>query len=367
MKLIWVSKLKGNEILAMPVLSSSEIVLMSDGTVMKKEYIEKLIELGVESVYVYEDEEVAKAEKTLNGETDADEIEQPKVYKIEETKEQSKEIVKSVLERHIYKHNSDLHVIADTAEKILDSVLSEPEVIDNITEIRNISTDMYTHCINVCALSTIMALRLKMNEKQVRNVSMGAILHDIGLRYISVPYINIDSTDLNDKDELEYKKHTVYGYSSVQEEKWLSDTSKEIILFHHEREDGSGYPFHQNGNHIKPEIKLVSVCDDFDSFISGIGSKKMKIYEAIEYIKVNTGTIYDATVAEKLLESVALYPVGIEVITNEGETGVVIKQNEITDRPILKMLKYADGSDYKKEVIKDLMKILTLFIVDTVE
>ena len=43
---------------------------------------------------------------------------------------------------------------------------------------------MYTQCINVCSLSTIMALRLKMSDKQVKNVSMGAMLHDIGLRYI---------------------------------------------------------------------------------------------------------------------------------------------------------------------------------------
>lgn len=94
------------------------------------------------------------------------------------------------------------------------TVIEEPEVITNITEMRNISTDMYTHCINVCALSTIMALRLKMSEKQVRNISIGAILHDIGLRYIKVPYMNTNETYMNVKDALEYKKHTIFGYSS---------------------------------------------------------------------------------------------------------------------------------------------------------
>ena len=67
---------------------------------------------------------------------------------------------------------------------------------------RNLSTDMYTHCINVCALSTIMALRLKMSERQVRNISIGAILHDIGLRYIKVPYMNTNETYMNTKDAL---------------------------------------------------------------------------------------------------------------------------------------------------------------------
>lgn len=113
-------------------------------------------------------------------------------------------------------------------------------------------------------------------------------------------------------------------------------------------------------------MRLVSVCDDFDSLVSGIGNRKMKIYEAIEYIKVHTGMEYDATIANKLLESVAVYPVGMNVMTNEGEIGVVVRQNRRNiDRPVIRMLRYADGTDYKEEVEKDLLKYLTVFIVDT--
>ena len=274
--------------------------------------------------------------------------------------------MKNVLENHIYKHNNDLKVLGKEAEKIIESVIEEPEVITNITEMRNLSTDMYTHCINVCALSTIMALRLKMSERQVRNISIGAILHDIGLRYIKVPYMNTNETYMNTKDALEYKKHTIFGYSSLQDEDWIPDIAKEIILLHHERIDGKGYPFQHKGEKIKTEVKLVSLCDDFDSLISGVGSPKLKIYEAIEYIKANQGIKYDAMMTDKLLESVAVYPVGIKVITSEGESGVVVRQNhKFTDRPVIKMLKHADGSEYEDNVEKDLMKYLTVFIIDT--
>ena len=355
MKFVKVDKLKANEVIAVPVLSSSDTILMQSDTILKDEYISKLMELNIDGVYI----------KNENQYENSIQIQE---YKVEETKTKSKEIVKSILERHIYKRSDDLKKIGEAAENILDSVISEPQVIRNITEIRNISTDMYTHCINVCSLSTIMAFRLKMSEKQIKNVAMGAMLHDIGLRYIAVPYNNIRMADMNSKDALEYKKHTVFGYSSLQQEEWLSDTVKEIILFHHERIDGSGYPFQQNGDKIKAEVKLVAVCDDFDSLISGIGNEKMKIYEAIEYIKVCAGTVYDASVTHKLLESIALYPVGIQVVTSEGEIGIVVRQNaDVTDRPVLRMCRHSDGSEYTDEVEKDLMKILTLFIVDTVE
>lgn len=364
-----VKHLKGDEILAVPVMTESETILIQSDTELKEEYIEKLKELDIDYVYVKEKTSNGYIVHAENKEQEQDRkrtVKGKKIYKLDETADKSRNIVADILDRHIYKHNDDLKVIGEAAENIIDSVLSDSDVLTNVTEIRNVSTDMYTHCINVCSLSTILAIKLKMTEKQVRNVAMGAILHDIGLKYIQVPYENISIEGMSYKDLLEYKKHTIYGYSSVQDVDWLSDTSKEIILLHHENVKGTGFPFQQRNGKLKAEVRLVSVCDDFDSLISGIGNRKMKIYEAIEYIKVHTGMEYDATIANKLLESVAVYPVGMNVLTNEGEIGVVVRQNkEVTDRPVIKMLRHADGTDYEKPVEKDLLKHLTVFIVDT--
>ncbi len=398
MKKVKVKSLKGNEILALPIVTDGGTVLIHADVELKPELINRAIRLGIKSLYIKDyPEEVINKENynhiVISSEDDYDDVYnegqdvsdsecadvknekkteynnkyiENHIYKVEETAINSRTIIKNVLEKHIYRHNSDLKIIGEQAENIIESVIEEPEVITNITEMRNISTDMYTHCINVCALSTIMALRLKMSEKQVRNISIGAILHDIGLRYIKVPYMNTNETYMNVKDALEYKKHTIFGYSSLQDEGWIPDIAKEIILLHHERIDGKGYPFQHKGDKIKTEVKLVSLCDDFESLISGVGSPKLKIYEAIEYIKANQGIKYDATITDKLLESVAVYPVGINVITSEGEMGVVVRQNhKFTDRPVIRMLKHADGSQYKDDVEKDLMEYLTLFIVDT--
>ncbi len=398
MKKVKVKSLKGNEILALPIVTDGGTVLIHADVELKPELINRAIRLGIKSLYIKDyPEEVINKENynhiVISSEDDYDDVYnegqdvsdsecadvknekkteynnkyiENHIYKVEETAINSRTIIKNVLEKHIYRHNSDLKIIGEQAEKIIESVIEEPEVITNITEMRNISTDMYTHCINVCALSTIMALRLKMSEKQVRNISIGAILHDIGLRYIKVPYMNTNETYMNVKDALEYKKHTIFGYSSLQDEGWIPDIAKEIILLHHERIDGKGYPFQHKGDKIKTEVKLVSLCDDFESLISGVGSPKLKIYEAIEYIKANQGIKYDATMTDKLLESVAVYPVGINVITSEGEMGVVVRQNhKFTDRPVIRMLKHADGSQYNDDVEKDLMEYLTLFIVDT--
>lgn len=92
----------------------------------------------------------------------------------------------------------------------------------------------------------------------------------------------------------------------------------------------------------------------------------MKIYEAIEYIRVNKGIRYDSTIANKFLDTVAAYPVGTEVITNDGERGVVVRQNkEAIDRPVIRICIHSDGSPYEEPKELDLLKVLTVFIVDT--
>ena len=196
MKQVSVDNLRENDILALPILSQADAVLIHADVPMTTELISRIRNLGTRTVYIKDDKEGILSDST----SDNEEEEYP--YKVEETAKNSRQVVKKILEKHIYKHNEELKVIVEEAQRILDSVLAEPEVVNNITEIRNVSTDMYTHCINVCALSTIMALRLKMSDKQVHNVSMGAILHDIGLRYINVPYVNINEDKMTPKGRI---------------------------------------------------------------------------------------------------------------------------------------------------------------------
>ena len=73
-------------------------------------------------------------------------------------------------------------------------------------------------------------------------------------------------------DMTEYMKHPVYGYSALKNETWISDISKKIILYHHERLDGMGYPL--KFRQLPIEVCIVNICDAFDEMICGIGHKQ---------------------------------------------------------------------------------------------
>ncbi len=351
MQYVHIDNLTGEETLSVPVVTSSDAILISEGTKLTSEYIQKLMDFNIQYVYI-----------------EAFKNQEQKIYSAYETYEESKKELRKALDKDIYKHNAELQKVTEQADKIINKITDEPDIINGLTEIRNISTDMYSHCINVCSLSTIMALRLRMTDEQVHNIAMGAILHDIGLKYITAPYIDIDIEEMSPQDRTEYCKHTVYGFNAIQNQSWLSDTAKEIILLHHENVDGSGYPFKYPDHRLSVEVKLVAVCDDFDAMISGIGRHKMKIYEAIEYIKVHSGIIYDRSAADKLLRTIAIYPVGVQVVLSNGDHGIVVRQNpQAPERPVVQLKLHKNGTEYKEEKILDLMNSLTLFIEDTVD
>lgn len=351
MKLRNVSDLKGGEYLAKPVCIGKDIILIYEGTCLKEEYINKLKELGVHYVYV-RDEDID------------DEIEEEKDVKKDTIVEDYREKVRNLLEHHLYSSRAELAELKDIANKIILDIMNEEEVVEQIENLKEHEADIYEHSINVCALSVLLAIRLKYDMETIHSIAVGSILHDIGFRYIPISYADKVMQELTRKDLNEFKKHTIYGYMAIEYEDWLTDESKDIILSHHERIDGSGYPLKIKD--IKETTKIVSICDEFDTHLCGICCKPMKTYQIIENLKAKRGIELEEKYINILLDFIALYPNGTKVMTNEGEIGIVIKQNStFKERPVLSIIKDKNGNTINKE--KDLLKHLNIFIENVID
>lgn len=350
-----IDQLEGGEVLAKHIVTESGFELMASGTVVRRDYIKRLKELNYEYVFIKEQG------------IDID-FEQPDYIVKKEVREKSIKDVKNVLERHIYKNSTDIEKLCQVADTIMNEVLNEKDVNEELTNIRKEGYDLYTHSINVCSLATVMGLKCGLSDKRIGQLAKGCLLHDIGLRYTTVEYEKISEESMALNDLKSYRKHVINGYEGIEEVKWLSETAKRIVLLHHERCDGSGYPFKNKDEDLEQEIKIASICETFDSMITGIGSEVYKIYEVIEYIKVHSIDYFDPEFVKILMHMVAMYPIGTKVITNEGEMGIVIGQNKETpERPIIKIITNESGNKIKFEKVIDLLESLTIFIVDTME
>jgi len=345
-----IKELTGDEVLARNIMTLDYKVILPMGVKVRREYIDKLQELGIEEVYVRDKEASAEEIVILRSEIE----------------ESVKETVKDVLERHTYRNNEELAELCEAADNIIFNILADDKVVDKIFDIKERIADIYEHSISVCSLSVLTALKMGVKISKIHNIGVGCLLHDIGLRYLTLNLYNHEVDTLKFRDQIEYMKHPAYGYSSLKDEKWISELSKNIILYHHERLDATGFPLRTK--EIPFECRIINVCDTFDEMICGIGCKRVKVYEAIEYLKNYKNAAFDGKIVDVFLSLMAVYPVGSRVLTNEGELAVVLAQNKgFQDRPVIRILKDRNGNDVKTETIIDLIKIHNIFIDKVIE
>jgi len=79
---------------------------------------------------------------------------------------------------------------------------------------------------------------MKIPQSKIHDIGVGCLLHDLGLRYITVNYTNRSIEEFSEAELAEYKKHPIYGYSALKDETWISDLSKDIILYHTHTTEG---------------------------------------------------------------------------------------------------------------------------------
>jgi len=352
MKVIPVESIRGGEILAKDLYLSSGAVLMSQGAVLRPAYIDRLRSMGYTMVHIVEEEITNLIDHATE----------------QVIQKHCQESVRTVIDKYSYGVDAELNAIASAADNIMQDVLSQPEVLYNVSRVRDKSNSIYLHCINVSALSVLIGVKMRMQERRLKNMAVGALLHDIGLIYlpIDIQNVNIDTCDASVLKEV--KRHVIHGYSAVEKESWLPMAAKDIIVNHHERIDGTGYPFRLTGEKISLETKIVSLCDEFDSLVYGHCRNKRKIRETMDYITSQAGLKFDFKVVQTFLASVAVYPIGTIVELNTGEKGIVVRQNQsLPTNPVIQLVKEMPEGMVPTGKEVDLTKNLTLIITDTVE
>lgn len=149
------------------------------------------------------------------------------------------------------------------------------------------SHDQYTlyHSARVAAYALAIAMQLSARDDQMlQELALGCILHDIGKSRVDINIIN-KTGPLTDAEWKEMKKHPEHGFAII-EPSIVTAVPREVILHHHERTDGSGYPHSLTGSEMLEEVKIAAFADIFDALTSNrpyhVGRTR---FEALEYMK----------------------------------------------------------------------------------
>jgi len=150
-------------------------------------------------------------------------------------------------------------------DEFVDKVVTLKGTTLNLVELKNYDDYTYTHSLNVALLSLLMGKKLGYNEDQLKILGVGGMLHDIGK--IRIPLEILNKPDRLTPKEFEImKRHPVYGFEMVKDV--YSRFVQSIVLYHHEKVSGTGYPLGKKGSEMGEMAQVASLCDVFDAITS---------------------------------------------------------------------------------------------------
>lgn len=324
MRLEFLDKVKDSDVLGKTIFNSDGNILLRAGVTLSSDYIKRLKQLGVFYVFVEDD----RLDDIPGEDSEFVEIKR-------NTMKSMSKVFANVAKRPRDIMKESLSAIED----LIDHVLETDYAVDGLLDIRTYDEYTYVHSLDTCIMSAVIGMTAKMDRADIKELGVGAILHDIGKTRISTKIINKNDR-LTDEEYNEIKKHPIYGGEILRLDYRISDLIINTVLQHHERVDGTGYPYGLKSESISPYAKVVCLCDTYDAVSNDrVYRKKFAPNDAYELILAGSGTIFDEQVVKNFKQSFSIYPLGCCLRLTSGEEGYVIRQNEnFPDRPVLRVI-----------------------------
>lgn len=259
------------------------------------------------------------------------------------------------------RHEISLNVMK-VAEMLVNDIMSQKEVIIGLVDIKSLHDYSFGHSVQVAMNSLVTARIMGFNNKELRDLGGGALLHDIGKTAIPNS-IWAKPGDLTIEEFTRVRDHPQAGFETLRKTD-LGLMAAHIAYQHHERWDGSGYPRRLSGGNILKHARICAVCDVFDAMTSDRPYKKAAHpLEGLAFIAENAGILFDPEVVEAFSKIVAPFPVATSVILSTGETAIVRRLNpRALDRPVVVITKDAAGNFYSVPRTVDLQSQVSLRI-----
>ena len=321
--------------MARPIFGADGQCILNCGVEIKPYFIKHLRNMDVGYLYVYDDR--------LEGVAVRDVVS-------EETRQEAGLIVRELVSfdndtgrksiRNICKIEGQL---VRSVTRIVDELLQNKDLVVNLVDIRSSDNYTFSHSVNVCVLSTLMAIKLNYSRQKINKVALGSVLHDLGK--IMIPEKILKKPGFLTEEEFNLvKKHPYDGFELFKHNPLYSEVAGDIIAQHHERYNGTGYPHGLKGDEINPLAQIVSIADIYDALTSDRPYRRAyNPHEAIELFTVSESS-HNIEFLRVFLSFIAAYPVGTIVRLSNYEAGMV------TDnipgyplRPVVRVLYDCDG------------------------
>lgn len=312
MRYVKTEHLEKGMVLVYTLYDNNEKVLLKANRKLTQNYINRIQQMEIMGLYVFEDDEITDHTPIVSEQTRLKAIKSLKRLNIDDC---------------IFIANNIVEEIRESESMVVETI--NLSTYDNYT---------YSHSVNVDILSVILGVACGLGDEDLKKLSQAALLHDVGKTCVPIEIINKPGK-LTEEEFAEVKNHPRYGYNMLRDNYEVSSVARNAILSHHENEDGSGYPRGLTSEKIHLFAKIIHVADVYDALVTKRPYKDaMNPADAMEYLMANAGRLFNKELVSIFMEYVAPYPLGVQVELSTGQKAIVVRNNRsMLSRPMVRL------------------------------
>lgn len=300
------------------VFNSKGTLIINKDTIVNEYIRQRLLAFKVDKITAFKQESMNYTDPGKNN---------PKAYIIafKRTYQESAKSVKIIINDLAAGRELDSKKIHEISSSLYDNMYSNIAITECLNKIRVVDEYTYTHCINVSLYSMLIGKWLGLPESEIKLLVMAGILHDVGKAKIPLEILNKRGPLTKEEFEV-IKKHPLYGFEIVKDNPGISKKVKEAVLMHHEKENGTGYPFGIRGTSISSFAKIVTIADVFDALTSErVYKERQTPFDTFrEFERIAGEGHYDPAILLKFIHNISQYYVGSKVMMSTGKFGEIV-------------------------------------------
>jgi putative nucleotidyltransferase with HDIG domain len=317
-------------------------LFLSAGEILRESYIEPLLRHGIVAVYVVNE----LAPDVMPPEVISEETRRQVTQELRQIHDDMRRAFAAASSKGLSRFQVGLNTerLKQVVGRVVDELLAQPRVVFNLQDIR--TADEYTlgHSVSVCILSTLLGTVMGYTREELRNLALGALLHDIG-KIMTPPEILNKPGKLTPEEIVIMNRHTVDGWEILKDQREMPVTAAIVALQHHERWLGGGYPEGLKGKQIYKFARVCAVADCFDAMTADrVYRPGMAPARALEILTREMKGFFQPELLWSFSQCVAPYPVGSLVTITGGQKAVVVAVTRgQTYKPRIRIVADAEG------------------------
>ena len=222
----------------------------------------------------------------------------------------------------------DMHKAHEVVDTLCESIIRNPDAALLLAQLKTTGKELYDSAIKTSVHLLAFGRHLGLPRKELTILGLGGLLMDIGKLRLPKEIQYKRNMSLTPDERKLMKRHIAFGEEIIAQ---LSDAPEEVIkilLQHHERENGNGYPFGLYANQLHAYARMAAIVDCYEELIWGdAGTPGMKPFHALKELKENAQNGLNYSLVEQFAQCVGMFPVGSLVELNTGEIAIVLTHN----------------------------------------